>query len=61
MTDSIAERICKVGGSTLKSIGHLSKIQFVLDNDATYVEPRDMLAELREDNKMLTTRLREVH
>ena len=61
MTDSIAERICKVDGSTLKSIGHLSKIQFVLDNDATYVEPIDMLAELREDNKMLTTRLREVH
>ena len=61
MTDPIAERIRKVGGSTLRSIGHISKIQRVLDNDATYVEPMDMLAELREDNKMLATRLREAH
>ena len=61
MTDPIAERIRKVGGSTLRSIGHISRMQRVLDNDADYVEPLDMLAELREDNKMLAARLREVH
>ena len=58
VTDPIAERIRKVGGSTLRSIGHISKIQRVLDNDSTYVEPMDMLVELRDDNKMLATRLR---
>jgi starvation-inducible DNA-binding protein len=61
MTDPIAERIRKVGGSTLRSIGHIGRMQRVLDNDAEYVEPADMLAELREDNKELTARLREVH
>jgi len=61
MTDPIAERIRKVGGSTLKSIGHIARTQRVLDNDADYVEPRDMLAELREDNKELAARLREAH
>jgi starvation-inducible DNA-binding protein len=61
MTDPIAERIRKVGGSTLKSIGHIARTQRVLDNDADYVEPQDMLAELREDNKDLTVRLREAH
>jgi len=61
MTDPIAERIRKVGGSTLKSIGHIARTQRVLDNDADYVEPRDMLAELREDNKDLAARLREAH
>ena len=61
MTDPIAERIRKVGGSALRSIGHISKIQRVLDNDATYVEPMYMLGELRDDNKMLATRLREAH
>jgi len=61
MTDPIAERIRKVGGSTLKSIGHISRTQRVLDNDAEYVEPLDMLAELREDNKTLTASLREAH
>lgn len=61
MTDPIAERIRKVGGTTLRSIGHISRIQRVLDNDEGYVEPLDMLAELREDNKMLVTRLREAH
>src|SRR6266852_548486 len=61
MTDPIAERIRKVGGSTLKSIGHISRTQRVLDNDAEYVEPLDMLAELREDNKELAARFREVH
>jgi starvation-inducible DNA-binding protein len=61
MTDPIAERIRKTGGSTLKSIGHIARTQRVLDNDADYVEPLDMLAELREDNKELTARLREAH
>src|SRR5208282_740074 len=61
MTDPIAERIRKVGGTTLKSIGHIARIQRVLDNDADYVQPLDMLAELREDNVALTGRLREVH
>lgn len=61
MTDPIAERIRKVGGSTLRSIGHIARTQRVLDNEAEYVEPLDMLAELREDNKTLAARLREAH
>jgi starvation-inducible DNA-binding protein len=61
MTDPIAERIRKIGGSTLRSIGHIAKLQRVKDNDADYVEPLDMLAELREDNQALAARLREVH
>jgi len=61
MTDSIAERIRKTGGSTLRSIGHIARVQRVIDNDADYVEPLDMLAELREDNQTLAARLREVH
>jgi starvation-inducible DNA-binding protein len=61
MTDPIAERIRKLGASTLKSIGHISRNQRILDNDAEYVEPQDMLAELREDNKTLASRLREAH
>ena len=61
MTDPIAERVRKVGGSTLRSIGHIARMQRVMDNDAEYVEPSDMLAELREDNKALAARLREAH
>jgi len=61
MTDPIAERVRKVGGSTLRSIGHIARMQRVMDNDAEYVEPSDMLAELREDNKALAGRLREAH
>jgi starvation-inducible DNA-binding protein len=61
MTDPIAERIRKLGGSTLRSIGHIARTQRVLDNDAEYVEPLDMLAELRQDNQDLAGRLREVH
>jgi starvation-inducible DNA-binding protein len=60
-TDSIAERVRKIGGSTLRSIGHIARLQRVLDNDAEYVTPLDMLAELRDDNKQLATRLREAH
>jgi starvation-inducible DNA-binding protein len=61
MTDPIAERVRKLGGITLRSIGQISRTQRVLDNDAEYVEPLDMLAELAEDNKTLTARLRQAH
>ena len=61
MTDPIAERIRKVGGTTLRSIGHIARTQRVLDNDALYVEPEDMLVELREDSNTLAARLREAH
>ena len=61
MTDPIAERIRKIGESTLKSIGNISRLQRVLDNDAEYVDPEDMLAEICEDNKVLAARLRESH
>ena len=61
MADPIAERIRKVGGTTLRSIGHIARTQRVLDNDADYVQPLDMLAELREDNKTLAGSLREAH
>jgi len=61
MTDAIAERVRKIGGPTLKSVGHISRLQRVEDNDADYVEPQDMLAEVREDNKTLAARLREAH
>ena len=60
-TDSIAERVRKIGGATLRSIGHIARLQRVLDNDAQYVTPLDMLAELRDDNKQLAARLREAH
>jgi starvation-inducible DNA-binding protein len=60
-TDDIAERVRKIGGTTLRSIGHVARLQHVLDNDAEFVAPLDMLAELREDNKQLTARLRETH
>ncbi len=60
-TDRIAERVRKIGGSTLRSIGHIARLQRVLDNDAEYVTPLDMLAELRDDNKRVAARLREAH
>ena len=61
MSDPIAERIRKVGGTTLRSIGHISRTQRILDNDAEFVQPLDMLAELREDNKVLAASLRQAH
>jgi starvation-inducible DNA-binding protein len=61
MSDPIAERIRKLGGATLRSIGHISRTQRVLDNDAEFVQPMDMLAELRDDNKILAASLREAH
>src|ERR1700726_1276610 len=60
-TDDIAERVRKIGGTTLRSIGHVARVKRVLDNDAEFVTPQDMLGELREDNKELTARLRETH
>jgi starvation-inducible DNA-binding protein len=61
MTDPIAERVRKLGGITLRSIGQIARTQRVLDNNAEYVEPLDMLAELRDDNANLAARLREAH
>jgi len=61
MTDPMAERIRKVGGRTLRSISHIAQLQRVLDNDADFVEPMDMLAELRGDNQELVAHLRQAH
>ena len=61
MTDPIAERIRKVGGTTLRSIGHIARMQRISDNDADYVDPLDMLAELQGDNKQLVAEMRRVH
>jgi starvation-inducible DNA-binding protein len=60
-TDDIAERVRKIGGTTLRSIGHIARLQRVLDNDAEFVTPSDMLAELRDDQMQMLTRLRETH
>lgn len=61
MTDAIAERVRKVGGKTIKSIGQIAEMQSIMDNNADYVEPLDMLAELCEDNKNLNAKLRKAH
>jgi len=61
MTDPIAERARKIGGTTLRSIGQIAKETRVADNDADFVDPLDMLAELRDDNSDLVSRMREVH
>ena len=61
MTDPIAERVRKLGGTTLRSTGHIARLQRVKDNDAEYVEPSDMLAELREDNTALAASMRSMH
>jgi starvation-inducible DNA-binding protein len=60
-TDPIAERVRKLGGTTVRSIGHIARLQRLLDNDADYVTPLDMLAELREDNRQLLIYMRETH
>src|SRR5258708_2611584 len=60
-TDDIAERVRKIGGTTLRSIGHIGRLQRILDNDADFVTPLDMLAELREDNKQLVANMRETN
>ncbi len=60
-TDPIAERVRKLGSTTVRSIGQISRLQRIDDNDADYVTPLDMLAELRDDNQRLASRLREAH
>jgi starvation-inducible DNA-binding protein len=59
--DDIAERARKIGGTTIRSVGHINKLKRILDNDAEFVTPLDMLAELRDDNKQLTSHMRELH
>ncbi len=61
MTDAIAERVRKVGGTTLRSIGHIGRLQRILDNDGDFVTPMDMLSELRDDNRQITAAMRETH
>jgi starvation-inducible DNA-binding protein len=61
MTDDIAERVRKIGGTTLRSIGHAARLQRIKDNDADYVTPLDMLSELRSDNEQLAAALRATH
>jgi len=61
ITDVIAERVRKLGGTTIRSIGHIKNLQRVLDNDADFVTPSDMLAELRQDNKQLIANMRTLH
>jgi starvation-inducible DNA-binding protein len=61
VTDDIAERARKIGGTTLHSIGEISRLQRLSDNDAQFVTPLDMLAELRDDNERLVGFLRETH
>jgi len=60
-TDAVAERVRKIGSTTVRSIGHIARLQRVLDNDAAYVTPLDMLAELRDDNAQFATRMGEAH
>lgn len=61
MTDTIAERARKIGGTTLRSIGQISRFQRIADNEAEYVKPLDMITELRDGNAMLTQNMRAVH
>ena len=61
MTDPVAERVRKIGGTTLRSIGHVARLQRLDDNDADFVTPLDMLAELADDNRRLADAMREVH
>jgi starvation-inducible DNA-binding protein len=61
ISDAIAERVRKIGATTIRSIGQIAKMQRVRDNDADYVTPYDMLAELREDNVQLASRMRQAH
>ena len=61
MTDDIAERVRKIGGATIRSIGHVARLQRLSDNDADYVDAGDMLSELREDNRALVASMREAH
>ena len=60
-TDELAERVRKVGGTTLRSIGQISKLQTLKDNDEPYVPPREMLRELMNDNKKVAAAMRKAH
>ena len=60
-TDEIAERVRKIGGTTLRSIGHIAKLQSIEDNDAEFVGPADMLRELMTDNKSTAAAMRKAH
>lgn len=60
-TDDMAERVRKIGGTTLRSIGHIAQLQTIEDNDADFVPPGVMLKELMDDNKKITQRMREAH
>jgi starvation-inducible DNA-binding protein len=61
-TDDMAERVRKIGGTTLRSIGHISKLQTVIeDNDAEFVPPGEMLRELMNDNKKVAAAMRKAH
>ena len=61
MTDDIAERVRKPGGTTIHSIGHIARLQWISDNDANFVTPQDMLSELREDEKALVLSMKAAH
>ncbi|MBV8731542.1 MAG: DNA starvation/stationary phase protection protein [Acidobacteriia bacterium] len=61
MTDDIAERARKIGGTTIRSVGHIARVKRIVDNDAEYVTPKDMLSELLEDNKALILSMRSAH
>jgi starvation-inducible DNA-binding protein len=61
MTDDIAERVRKIGGTTIRSIGHIARLQRIADNDGEYVTPADMLSELHEDEKAFRLSMRAVH
>jgi len=61
MTDDVAERVRKIGGTTLRSIGHIARVKRIADNDAEYVTPQDMLSELLEDNRALVLSMRSAH
>jgi starvation-inducible DNA-binding protein len=61
MTDDIAERARKIGGTTIRSIGHIARLQRLPDNDADFVDPADMLSELCEDNKALVVSMLAAH
>jgi starvation-inducible DNA-binding protein len=60
-TDQLAERVRKLGGTTMRSIGHISKLQTIQDNNEDYVPPREMLRELMEDNKHMAAAMRKAH
>ena len=61
ISDDIAERVRKIGGTTIRSVGHIARLQRIADNDQEYVAPNDMLAELHADNRSLVESLRSAH